>query len=259
MSYAKGFEYDVFVSYAAVDDSEVLAENKRGWVSSFVQHLESALHIRLGGREKLRIYFDSRNLAGNHRLQEILDAVSRSAIFLAVTSPAYVERDWTKKELETFVKVSTNPRSLFAIEYLPLDEGENYPDPLINQKRLKFWEKDGALSLTAMSIMAGHEYYRSRIHDLADQMKKQLTAINNAEVARPAIGQTADVIAYDAAKRARGVIYLAQTTDDLEEERLQIQRAFDQLGFLVLPAADLPGGGDSFRAAAEADINQADL
>jgi hypothetical protein len=259
MAYAVGFEYDVFISYAAVDDIEPVTDNGRGWISLFVHHLEMVLASRLGGREKLRIYFDRRNLGGNHVLQEILDAVSKSAIFVAITSPAYSEREWTKRELDTFVQEAPDARRLFAVEYLPLDQGERYPEPLDPRKRLKFWETDDLSSLAALPLTVKDPAFRNRIHDLADQIKKQLVAINTAETARPAISRVAEVIADEGARRSKGVIYLAQTTDDLEEESLQVNRYLEQFGFLVLPSAALPGGGEAFQHAAEEYIKQADL
>jgi len=81
MAYTTGFEYDLFISYAAVNDIEPVTDDGRGWVTMFVRNLEMVLASRLGGREKLRIYFDRRNLGGNHELQELLEAVGRSALF----------------------------------------------------------------------------------------------------------------------------------------------------------------------------------
>lgn len=258
MAYTTGFEYDVFISYAAIDD-EPLADNARGWISLFAHNLEMVLASRLGGRENLRIYFDRRNLAGNHQLQELLDAVSKSAVFVAVTSPSYAIRDWPKRELAAFLQGSTDSQRLFAIEYLPLDAGETHPQALNERKRLKFWEVDEATSYTAMPLSLKHPAFRGRIHDLADQIKKQLVAINAAETARPAIRKAADVIADDGARRSKGIVYLAQTTDDLEEERDQVRRYLEQFGFLVLPAGDLPGGGEAFRGEVEQEVKQADL
>jgi hypothetical protein len=259
MAYAAGFEYDLFVSYAAVDNAEPISDNGRGWVSMFVHRLEAVLASRLGGRDKVRIYFDVRNLSGNQQINELLDAVRHSALFLAVGSPAYAERDWTKRELETFVKSAADTRRLFAVDYLPLDTGASHPAPLQEHKRLKFWEIDESASLTALPLSQGGEPFRNRIHDLADQIKKQLVAINLAEVTRPAISEVAEALAINHERRSKGVAYLAHTTDDLEEERLQVQRYLEQFSFLVLPATDLPGGGEAFRTAVRADIAQSDL
>jgi len=259
MAYTTGFEYDLFISYAAVNDIEPVTDDGRGWVTMFVRNLEMVLASRLGGREKLRIYFDRRNLGGNHELQELLEAVGKSALFLAITSSAYSEREWTNRELETFLKGAPDSMRLFAAEYLPLDAGETHPRPLNDRKRLKFWDVDEMSSFAAMPLTLKDHAFRNRIHDLADQIKKQLVAINTAEVVRPAIIRAADVIADDGARRSKGVVFLAQTTDDLEEERDQIRRYLEQFGFLVLPEGDLPGGGEAFRTEIERDIKQADL
>ena len=259
MAYTTGFEYDVFISYAAVDDREPVGENGQGWVTTFVRNLEMVLASRLAGREKLRIYFDRRNLGGNHELTELPEAVGKSALFLAITSPAYSDREWTRRELDTFLKGSPDSLRLFVAEYLPLDAGETHPDPLNDRKRLKFWDVDEMSSFAAIPLTPKDQPFRNRIHDLADQIKKQLVAINTAEIARPAIIRAADVIADDGARRSKGIVFMAQTTDDLEEERDQLRRYLEQFGYLVLPAGDLPGGGEAFRAEIERDIKQADL
>jgi hypothetical protein len=259
MAYTTGFEYDVFISYAAVDDREPVAENGQGWVTTFVRNLEMVLASRLAGREKLRIYFDRRNLGGNHELTELPEAVGKSALFLAITSPAYSDREWTKRELDTFLKGAPDSLRLFAAEYLPLDEGETHPHPLNDRKRLKFWDVDEMSSFAAIPLTPKDQPFRNRIHDLADQIKKQLVAINTAEIARPGIIQAAAVIADDGARRSKGIVFMAQTTDDLEEECDQLRRYLEQFGYLVLPAGDLPGGGDAFRTEIERDIQQADL
>jgi hypothetical protein len=259
MAYTTGFEYDVFISYAAVDDMEPVADDGRGWATMFVRNLEMVLASRLGGREKLRIYFDQRNLGGNHELQELLDASSKSALFLAITSTAYSKREWTKRELDAFLRGAPDSQRLFAVEYLPLDAGETQPHPLNDRKRLKFWDVDEMSSLAAMPLTLKDRVFRNRIHDLADQIKKQLVAFKVAEEVRPAISRAAEVIADDGARRSKGIVFLAQTTDDLEEERNQLRRYLEQFGFLVLPAGDLPGGGEAFRTEIERDIKQADL
>ena len=256
MAYATGYEYDIFISYASVDDIGP-AGDAAGWVSGFVRDLERVLASRLRG-QKPTVYFDRRDLQGNHALEEIIASVRRSALFLSIVSPAYVTRPWTRKELAAFVEDDAGGRRLFAIDYLPLDDGEAYPPPLDDRKRLKFWERTDDVSQIARPLRGRDQLY-DKIHDLAEQIRRQLMAINDAADIRPAIGRAADIVADDAARRANGIVYLAQTTEDLEDERAQVQRHLEQFSFLVLPSADLPGGGAAFRAAAEADIEQADL
>jgi hypothetical protein len=259
MAYSGTFEYDLFISYAAVDDLEPVAEDGRGWVSVFVHHLEVVLASRLGSSDRLRVFFDRRNLGGNHSLEELLAAVRGSALFLAIASPAYAAREWTRKELDCFVKEASDTRRLFVVDYLRLDDGATHPPPLDNYKRLKFWDVDEAASFTPTPISVKSQVFRNRVHDLADQIKKQLISIQAAEVTRPAISHVAETIADDAKRRSKGVVYLAQSTDDLEEERAQVGRYIEQFGYLVTPSTDLPGGGEAFRAAVAGEIGESDL
>jgi len=255
MAFASGFEYDLFISYARIDDSERTSSG-RGWVSEFVSRLQSALQSRLGGADTLRVFFDQKELHANHQLPELLRAATRSAIFLAIASPAYAEREWTKKELSAFAGSTDDLRRLFALEFLPLDQNQEYPEPLNTHKRPRFWEIDEPHSIVPIPMMPDVSVrYRNMIHDLAAQIRSQLVVLN----ARKEIGQVADVVADDTARRGKGVVVLAQTTDELEEDRLQVQRYLDQFGYLVLPRDEYPQGGEAFRAAVAEDLRQADL
>jgi hypothetical protein len=258
MAYAVGFEFDLFISYASVDDGEPINGPGRGWVSTFKQYLEAVLASRLGGNDQLSIYFDLHNLGGNQQINELLDAVNRSALFIAIASPTYARREWTKRELDAFVRNAADTRRLFAVDYLPVDSGAALPEPLPGHKRLKFHGLEEQ-SHSVMPLSPNSDAFRNRIHDLAEQIKQQLIAINAAEGARPAIRQIAEAVSGSTERRAKGVAYLAQTTDDLEEERLKVQRYLEQFGFLSLPEGELPGGGEAFRAAASSEIAQADL
>jgi hypothetical protein len=260
MAYLAGYDYDVFISYAAVDDQMPFGGAGMGWVSMFFANLQKMLPIRLGTGDGLSIYFDRGSLHGNHDLQEITAAVSRSAIFLAVTSPAYSTREWTRRELETFVKDASDSRRLFAVEYLPLDAGERHVAPLDSRKRLKFWEIEGVSSLAPNPITpqdAG--LWMARLGDLTFQIKDQLKAMKAAETASPSISRQVDAIAAGATAQARTSVYLAQTHEDLDDERDQVARYLQQYGFAILPQNDLPGGGAGFRDAARADIAAATL
>jgi hypothetical protein len=255
MAYASGFEYDLFISYARVDDSERTSTG-RGWVSEFVARLQSALQSRLGGPDTLRVFFDQSALGANHQLAELQSAANRSAIFLAIASPAYADREWTKKELTAFIEGTNDLRRLFSVEFLPLDEGAAHPEPLQSHKRARFWEVDEPYSAVPVPLMPdGGGPYRNRIHDLAAQIRAQLVVLNTQKD----IGIIVDNVVDDAARRGKGVVFLAQTTDDLDEDRLQVHRYLEQFGYLVIPKKDCPQGGEPFKAAVTEEMRQADL
>jgi hypothetical protein len=165
MSYVAGFKYDVFVSYAHADD--VLDSSGQGWVASLVERLKEALRQRLSGTTEIRWYFDTHSLQSNHQLEEILSAVRQSACFLAIASRSYAERPWTKRELSSFVAAAGSTRRLFAVECLPLDPGESYPDPLNSHKRLPFWRLPEPDRVTPMPIspVLDAALFHQRVHD----------------------------------------------------------------------------------------------
>jgi hypothetical protein len=133
MAFVHGFENDVFISYAHADNEvDALGD---AWVHQFQQNLRIALKQRLGRGDEINIYFDARRLQGNHPLDEILDSVRKSAVFLAVGSPSYVTAV-DADELAAFVAVSDDPPRLFALERLPLDPG-SATDHL--RCRINFW------------------------------------------------------------------------------------------------------------------------
>jgi hypothetical protein len=80
-AYVTGFRYDVFVSYAHVDNVPLEGADK-GWVTIFIKNLENYLARKLG-RNCASIWIDH-NLAGNAPLTpEIMNALHETATRLA--------------------------------------------------------------------------------------------------------------------------------------------------------------------------------
>lgn len=261
MAYAADFEHDIFISYARGSDAEENPET-HGWVTEFFRALEGALKVRIAQPEKLRVFFDRRSLGANFMLDEILAAARSSAVFVAITSTAYVSRDWPLKELAAFGAAAAKgppraapeaqpSRRLFAVEYLPLDDGENYPELLAHHNRPAFWKLDDPHSSVSLPMMPGVDpEFRARIHRLAAEIKNTLVALNRkpAAVAAPVVQQPAE-----------GTVFLAQCTDDLEDEHAQVRSHLTQYGYRVLPDGDHPQGGDAFIEAVANDLGHADL
>jgi hypothetical protein len=99
MAFIPGYEHDVFVSYAHVDDQPFIdaaagLERSSGWVSTLVRHLKNELAQKIGRSDALSVWFDSNNLRGNHKLiDEIAARLERAAIFVAILSPVISPRN----------------------------------------------------------------------------------------------------------------------------------------------------------------------
>lgn len=101
MAYPSIFEFDIFISYAHVDNQP---GGRGGWVYRFQKELVDRLDKRLGRVGAARIWWDD-SLDGSQVFdRKIENAVTRSALFLALTSEGYLKSEYCNKELECFCR-----------------------------------------------------------------------------------------------------------------------------------------------------------
>ena len=245
MAFVPGFQHDVFVSYAHFDNEPDSQEIR--WVSRFQADLKTALRQRLGTEPE--IFFDNRSLT-NQYLDELLDNARKSASFLAIVSPSYMKREWTIKELEAFDAAASDQNRLVPVELLPVPEDDCHPRFREVKCAQFYWkdelEEDIALKLTPRF---NPEKYEQRLQALAHRLEKLLHSLHGrdsdpVEIKGPLSGET---------------ILLAQTTNDLYDEREQVQAYLQQFGAKVLPEGDYMLGGPAFAAAVKADLGKAGL
>jgi len=256
MAFVPGAKNDVFISYAHFDN-EGGATGER-WVSDFVQRLEGALKQRLGC--PVDIYFDTRSLEGHQVLSEILDNVRQSAIFVPILSPSYVNRKWTKDELEAFNGIDPAHRIIFTIERLPLDDAEAYPEALRERKRSLFWfrtEESGVIDILTPALKP--ERYFGAITDVVDHMTRQLRALKTSRAGEGGAGAEPATPVVTVTDPGLPPVLLAQTTEDLDEQRDQVRRHLEQFSLKVLPAGLYPQGGAEFGRAFQADLAKAGM
>lgn len=101
MSYLPDFQYDVFISYAHIDNS-VRNQNDKGWVTQFYNELVFWITQRIGRSDKFKIWWDEK-LSDNHVFtNEIKDAIKNSALLITFSSNAYYESQYCIDELKWF-------------------------------------------------------------------------------------------------------------------------------------------------------------
>jgi hypothetical protein len=97
MPYVPGFDYDIFISYAAGD-------NDQGGVEQFIATLEKQISdnlVNAFSKEKVRVYFDRQRLAthaGVNWEEQLKAAASSSAILVPLLSPNYLSSLYCSKE-----------------------------------------------------------------------------------------------------------------------------------------------------------------
>ncbi len=257
MAFVPGFDHDVFISYAHYDNEPDSQEVR--WVSRFQADLKTALRQRLGTEPN--IFFDTRNLQAHHDLQMLTENVCKSAAFLAILSPSYVNREWTIKELEAFDQIATDKNRIVTVELLPVKEKDLH-QRFLRLKRSAFWwkderEEDIPFKLT---VKSNPEKYDRRLQTLAHQMEELLRELHDDQSKRtPSAGNSRAAQSETKGPLTGTAVLLAQVTNDLYDERDQVHAYLTQFGAKVLPDGDYLQGGAEFAEAVKADIGKSNM
>ena len=142
MAYVAGYEHDVFISYAHIDDEPLGAE--KGWVTTLAGYLKNVLDKGLGCRDTV-IWMDH-GLTGNEPFaQRIEDALRRSATLLVIASPSYLKSEWCARERNAFLKAvrerSAAGSRIFRVDFDQLDRNE-FPPEFQELLGYPFWALD---------------------------------------------------------------------------------------------------------------------
>ncbi|HEX8119118.1 MAG TPA: toll/interleukin-1 receptor domain-containing protein, partial [Pyrinomonadaceae bacterium] len=265
------YDYDLFISYAHIDDLSPFGEEK-GWIDLLHERLSVLLAQALGYEP--RIWRDGHRLQGNDELTGAIGAgVTRSLLLVPVISPRYVQSEWCNREMETFhaAQAQQGPppgspgfRSrVFKVVKTPIPEHlrECEPVQIRNLIGYQFYGEDESSGvLTEFSPAPNDKQYWRTLGRLVSDIKQTLielkhspsalhasTNVAPAPVNPPATSTTstpapsapAQPAAATAAQPTR-FVYLAETTGDLAREREDVRDELRQRGYGVLPEQRLP-------------------
>lgn len=275
MAFVPGFLHDVFISYAHANNQRLTKEDV-GYVTKFHENLTQFLTAELGRREYFSIWLDKDELRGNEDFASELDmAFLNSALLVSICSQSYVESPWCRRELGEFSRQTRPPFGLrvgdssayrvFRVELGPVVEP--HPDiPSYFFERMlghKFYETEDGVDQPFRRSSPDDDdqrYWKAMrrvardIAQLLRQMKKIAQGATPAPGLAPPTGK---------------VVFLAETADDLEDQRRGVKSALEQFnqaktmlsgqGLRVIPEFPLslgdPGLADRVREA----IRGADL
>ena len=260
------FEFDVFVSYAHLDDLR-LAEDDKGWVIDFY----NAVHDRLWQemRHKPSMWRDLRDLDGRLADSGIAEALHKSAVFLAIVSPAYMESTYCRAEVAEFcarrhpafdLTVRGMSRVVVAVYgEAPLND---LPEQVRNAPTVPFSKTDpatGACTRFNKPRRSDPDPY----WDSLDRVVRHLAAILR-EMQRGAT-TGAEIAAGNTVAGSNLPVYLAEATDDLDTERAELlamlQRGSQRAGHSVEPqrsilhGVSVRGGCRDYLARATASVH----
>jgi len=266
---------DVFVSYAHADNGVALGTSSPvGWVTALAANLNEGPNVF-----RKRIFIDHALKPGDEFDSDLLAKVERSRLLLVLLSQNYVDSSWCGREIEHFVRTHSGdpekPADVFVVEIFPFESLTAVP-PIIHalRKRLihaKFWYQPATAASPVLSGYpspkdSGQEvaaHYWSVLNELRMAIDSRLRALRTTVLpASPA----ADTRRPDADGSARaavaplGTVLLADTTDDLELQRVAVRLALEPEGIVVLPDGDYVGFTPlEFDTALAADIARSGL
>lgn len=217
--YVPGFEHDVFVSYAHVD-------NELGWVSKLVKGLEVRLAERLG-RPHPSVWIDHQ-IRGNESLEQIFRSIRKAASLMLIKSPGYFKSDWCREEMLTFIATqSSEGNRVFAVNTDQHDPAR-CPDTLRKLTGYDFWTVDDESRICMRLGMPETADQDAKYYKQLARLAAQL-----AETLEAAASKLREVSDTNRSPR----VFLAELPDDaLEPQRSQIEEAFRQASIEVISA-----------------------
>lgn len=243
---------DVFISYAHADDQS-LSERAKGWVTEFADRLQTAVRMKEGG-SRIKVWMDQRLEPQKAVDAALATRVTASACFVAIMSPRYLESDWCRKELDTFVTRvgrGTSGDRVFLAEFLPTERSAWHP-AIQSISPVQFWsqpfDQPAAMTLGWPSPdPTSDRPYWNTLNELAHFLAQQVKALG----ATPA-----------RATPTKARVWIADPTDNVLDRWDSLASALRQEGCEVLPST--PGAypvspEQDFSTALEADLSQAQL
>jgi hypothetical protein len=246
VGFLSDFDEDVFISYAHNDD-DIYAQEPWGWVTRLHQDLEQRVRNYLGS--DIRFWRDCEIRNNDDFSKKILNRLVRTAAFLSVLSPSFLQREWCRRELETFageadrqmgLLVDDERSRIFKVEKMPV-ERNTLPPAMQGTKTYRFYEPDPAQPkrLHELRPLLGGEYYR-RYFEQMDELAKDIAAL--LKDMATSVGGGAKQAEPD-----RLTVYVAETTSDLDDKVGELRRDLKDRGYLVLPSGDLPYRASAYK------------
>ena len=244
------FETDAFISYAHLDDVE-LVEGHKGWVTNLHRALEIRVSQLLG--KEPRFWRDPKLQGNDYFADTLIERLRRVAALVTVVSPRYIKSEWTRRELIEFCKAAEEEGGVCCCDKarifkvlktpVPLEMHPPALQPLLGYEFFKLDPVTGRIR--ELNEVFGPEVQRDfwiKLDDLAHDVCCLLEMLEGPEGVLLAAGTETEAV------------FLAETTYDLKEQREAIKRDLQQHGYTVLPARSLPLVASELKAAVREDL-----
>jgi hypothetical protein len=263
MAFVPGYENDVFISYSHIDNFKSV-NAKIGWVDVFEEILRQRLFLRCSSQVK--VFRDPELRVLGEFSQQLVNAISSTAAFISILSNPYVESEWCLRELRQFVD-SGGLERIIKVEKSAIDE---IADPEVaavfsqikDVLNCKFYEQIGNTTryrdlmpdVKPEDIAACYD----KIDVIAQDLSKLLRELRKARLAMSPVAASAEDTETEIEKDLI-TVYLAETTADVDQQRMDIRTELLQFNCRILPAHPLPSDSDAMMKAVREALEQSSL
>jgi hypothetical protein len=260
MAYVPRFQYDVFISYAVVDNNRPVKE-KPGWVDVFEEQLTSELERLVNQKRPVKVWRDTKRLScGDKFTDEIGQAVSNAAVMVVLLSKQYLASEWCKKERATFLAAMAAQQNvekrLFVVQLTDPRLFDRLPDGLAEIHHAQLWRQDGGIPKPLGHPVPDHQ--KSEHQGFFDGVYAIAYAIAGRLDEFPAVGETAPTNRMESAEISRSeqagaaAVYLAVAPKESREEGFtsELKAALENAipAVHVVQPQELPAAGGDARA-----------
>ncbi|HJQ23353.1 MAG TPA: toll/interleukin-1 receptor domain-containing protein [Blastocatellia bacterium] len=270
MGYLPGFQHDIFISYAHVDNAAV--DQADGWVTQFREHLDLQMSKRVGRMGAVKIWQDPALEGGQLFDKTIEDAINGSAIFIALTSSGYLASDYCKQEVRWFqAKAGKEPLGLAVgdrlrifnvlLNNIPFAE---WPAEFGRTSGFPFHDAESADDF-GYPADPQEKPFQLQMRKLVEAVYRTLCAMKEslpsvAPVAAPsAAAPVATASAAPPAASDAFTVFLADTADSLRTLRKRVTAELQSKGINVIADVPPPYEAAAHEERAVAAINSAHL
>jgi hypothetical protein len=261
MPFIPGFEYDIFISYAHVDNT-TLSGQPDGWIEQFYKNLQLMLAKRIGRMDIIKIWWDKKRLDGNVLFdQSIEEGIKKSAIFICLNSPGYAASAYCRQELELFynkaqqekagLKIAGNSRIIQVL--LNNIHSEEWPPELSQQSVFQFNDAKETEDFGETTDTRSTDY-KIQLQQLRDFVWKLLTDFSKDPVYTARVNEISpepDTIPF--------TVYLGEVADTLRSLRKKIGNELEKNGFNVISGIPPPDEEIAHEQATQKALDQAHL
>ena len=231
MAYVPGWEHDVFLSYAHLDNVPI-TPGEMGWADELAEKLQTELKQRLGTKD-FRLWIDN-SLDGNHPITpDIMTAISRSATLLVIMSPSYLNSEWCRRERTAFLNL-IGDRVAAGSVFVEIARNVNLndvPAEFADLQGFQFWidDKEASTDRPLGMLDRTEKGYINKILQLSHELGTHLARL------RSNAGREVKPILPVAQSPDGPCVFIARSTEDLEEKEEELKGYLSQAKINVLP------------------------